>query len=177
VSTGGQNRDTTALLAPDLRLNLPDPASMGRNIEAVQLVSIHHGGNTMVIEAHLSITAARVLLVGIDAAGQRLMTVTWQGTQISVQTSPFLPKEVQPGAMLADIVTLYWPESVVRQVLQAAGATLSVTTSSRVVTLHGRPVLQATYEAGSANPWRGGLRYSNLSWGYDIAVTVLQVTE
>jgi hypothetical protein len=174
---GGNAADTVAILAPDLRLDLPEPAAMGRSIEAVQMVSAHRDGKTMVFEAHLSITPERVLLVGVDPTGQRLMTVTWRGTGITVEKSPFLPKEVQPGAMLADLVALYWPEDVVRQVLAKSGATLTADAAGRQVLLHGKPVLQATYQNGSSDPWKGGLHYRNLAWGYDIDVQTLQVSK
>ncbi|HVJ42883.1 MAG TPA: DUF3261 domain-containing protein [Dongiaceae bacterium] len=181
TSLGGQGsdpaRDTAAYLAPDLRLDLPDPASMGHNVEAVQMVTAHRDGRTIVFEAHLSITAERVLLVGVDATGQRLMTVTWRGSRINVETAPVLPKEVRPGAMLADIVTIYWPEQVVRQALRSSGADLSVTAEGRTVTLRGRPILRADYHGGSAHPWQAGLSYRNLAWGYDIDVVPLQVSE
>jgi len=181
ASTGGQSessRDTAAYLAPDLRLDLPDPAAMGRSIEAVQMVTAHRGNDTVVFEAHLSITPDRVLLVGVDATGQRLMTVTWRGNNISVDRSPMLPKEVRPGAMLADLVALYWPVDVVRQALKASGASLAVDAASRTVSLQGKPVLMATYQRGAADPWNGGgLHYRNLAWGYDIDVVTLQVSK
>ena len=173
----GSAADTAVILAPDLRLDLPQPAAMGRSIEAVQMVSAHRDGKTMVFEAHLSITPERVLLVGVDPTGQRLMTVTWRGTAITVEKSPFLPKEVQPGAMLADLVVLYWPEAVVRQALAASGATLATDAAGRQVFLHGKPIVEATYQKGSSDPWVGGLHYRNLAWGYDIDVETLQVTQ
>src|SRR6185369_10699339 len=138
----GGPADTAALLAPDLRLDLPEPAAMGRSIEVVQMVTAHHGGNTMTFEAHLSITPQQVLLAGVDVTGQRLMTVTWRGRQIEVQAAPALPKDVRPGAVLADLVALYWPEDVVRQALRTSGAELTTDATSRTVTLHGKPVLQ-----------------------------------
>src|SRR5262249_1623881 len=110
--------------------------------------------------------------------GQRLMTVTWQGRDIAVTTSPYLPKEVRPGAMLADLVALYWPEAVVRQALKPSGASLSVDAGTRTVSFQGKPVLVATYQAGAADPWSGGgLHYRNLAWDYEIDVTTLQVSK
>jgi hypothetical protein len=181
-SMGGQagdpGRDTVALLAPNLRLDLPAPASMGRSIEAVQMVTAHHDGDTVVFEAHLSVTPERALLVGVDATGQRLMTVTWRGSDITVERSPFLPQSVRPGAMLADLVVLYWPADVVRQALASSGANLAVDATSRTISLHGKPVLQATYQGGAADPWSDtGLHYRNLAWGYDIDVATLQVSK
>jgi hypothetical protein len=168
--------ENAVILAPNLRLELPSPGEMGRSLEAVQMVTAHRNGQTIAFEAHLSVTPERVLLVGIDATGQRLMTVTWRDTQIEVVTSPYLPKEVRPGAMLADLVALYWPEDVVRHALASSGASLSVDAVSRVVSLHGKTVLEAKYPGGTAAPWSGGLHYRNLSWGYDIDVETLQVT-
>ena len=174
-SRGGPD-DAAVLLAPDLRLDLPEPAAMGRSLEVVQMVTAHHGGDTITFEAHLSITPQQVLLAGLDVTGQRLMTVTWRGRQIDVEAARTLPKDVRPGAVLADLVVLYWPEDVVRQALRKSGAELAVTPTSRAITLHGKPVLQATYRQSSADPWPGGLHYRNLAWGYDIDVETIQVT-
>ena len=174
-SRGGPS-DTAVLLAPDVRLDLPEPAAMGQSIEAVQMVTAHHDGNDITFEAHLSITPERVLLVGVDVTGQRLMTVTWRGRQIDVQAAPALPKDVRPGAVLADLVVLYWPADVVRQALRTSGAELAADAASRSVSLHGKPILQATYRQGSASPWHGGLHYRNFAWGYDIDVETVQVT-
>jgi hypothetical protein len=175
---GDPGRDTAALLAPNLRLDLPDPASMGRSIEAVQMVTAHHDGDTVVFEAHLSVTPERALLVGVDATGQRLMTVTWRGNDITVERSPFLPQTVRPGAMLADLVVLYWPVDVVRQALKSSGASLTVDTASRIISQHGKPVLEARYQGGATDPWGdASLHYRNLAWGYDIDVVTLQVSK
>src|SRR5262249_36683162 len=138
-SRGGPG-DTAVLLAPDLRLDLPEPAAMGRPIEAVQMVTAHHDGNNITFEAHLSITPQQVLLVGADVTRQRLMTVTWHGRQIEVQAAPSLPKDVRPGAILADLVVLYWPEDAVRQALRKSGAELAVDATRRTVSLRGTPV-------------------------------------
>jgi len=171
-------RDTTALLAPGLPLALPRPADMGSSIEAVQMITAHHDGQEFAFEAHLSITSQRVLLAGVDPMGQRVMTVTWQDNDIKVDASPFLPKEVRPGAMLADIVALYWPEAVVRRALAPAGGTLAATPDTRAVfDSKGREVLRAEYQSGSDHPWSGGLHYRNLAWGYDIDVETLQVSQ
>ncbi|MDY0885220.1 DUF3261 domain-containing protein [Dongia soli] len=169
--------DTSAFLAPHLRLDLPRPMEMGRSVEAVQMLTAHHQGKTYVFEAHLSITPDRVLLVGIDGMGQRIMTVTWRDNSVTMESSPQLPKEFQPGAMLADIAVLYWPESVMRKTLAAAGADLVVDDKSRSVSANGKEVLHAEYQSGSSQPWSGGLHYSNLAWGYDIDVVTVQVQQ
>ncbi|TXH37791.1 MAG: DUF3261 domain-containing protein [Rhodospirillaceae bacterium] len=176
-STTASRDDTSAFLAPHLRLDLPRPAEMGRSIEAVQMLTAHHDGKTYAFEAHLSITPERVLLVGVDGMGQRIMTVTWRDSSVTVESSPHLPKEFQPGAMLADIAVLYWPETLMRKTLAAAGATLTVDEKSRSVTADGKEILHADYRSGSAQPWTGGLQYRNLAWGYDIDVETIQVQQ
>ncbi len=177
ASSAGQ-QETSAVLAPNLRLTLPRPADMGKSIEAVQMITARHDGRDFTFEAHLSITPERVLLVGLDPMGQRVMTVTWRESGITVDASPFLPKEVRPGSMLADIVVLYWPEEAVRRSLADAGARLAVTDKSRDVTAaDGQEVLHADYASGTANPWSGGLRYRNAAWKYDIQVETLQVSQ
>jgi hypothetical protein len=177
-ATAPAEHETALVLAPNLRLDPPRPADMGQTIEVVQMITAHHDGRDFSFEAHLSITPQRVLLAGVDPMGQRVMTVTWQESGIRVDASPFLPKDVRPGSMLADIVVLYWPEEAVRRALAPAGATLRVTESSRdIIAANGKEVLHADYQSGSANPWSGGLRYRNAAWNYDIDVETLQVSQ
>jgi hypothetical protein len=176
-STTASQQDTSAFLAPGLRLALPRPGELGRSIEAVQMLTAHHQGRTYVFEAHLSITPERVLLVGVDGMGQRIMTITWRDQSITVDASPHLPKEFRPGAMLADIAVLYWPEAVIRRSLADAGASLKVDAESRSVSAEGQEILHADYQKGSDAPWAGGLHYRNSAWGYDITVETIQVQQ
>ncbi|WP_448207154.1 DUF3261 domain-containing protein [Azospirillum sp. sgz302134] len=158
------------MIGPRQRLALPRPADLGRSVEAAQLITARRGGDTFVFEGHVSVTPERFMLVGLDTLGRRAMTVTWTDAGVEVETAPWLPEGVRPGAMLADLVVLYWPEAVVRQALAPAVADLVADATSRTVRADGKDLLRAAYGWPAGGPWTGTLRYTNLAWGYDIEV-------
>ncbi len=159
------------VLARDVVLTLPAPAALGRTVEAAQMVTVRHGGEVFAFQGQISVTPDRFLLVGIDLAGRRALTVAWDGRSVGAETAPWLPDSVHPGAMLADLVVLYWPEAAVRAGLPP-GARLDATPTGRTVTVNGRPVLQAEL---AGDPWNGRSRYRNLAWGYEIDVESVEL--
>ncbi|WP_372395056.1 DUF3261 domain-containing protein [Azospirillum sp. HJ39] len=167
------------MLGPDLRLALPRPADLGRNVEAAQLISGRHGDRTFAFEGHISVTPEKMTLVGLDTLGRRAMTVTWTDAGVDVDAAPWLPPEVRPGAMLADLVVLYWPEAVVRRSLAPIGGELAQEPHARTIRLGGKEALHAEYgwnAAGpSPGPWTGTMRYTNSAWGYEIEVQSQEV--
>jgi len=162
--------------APGRTLPLPHPADLGRTVEAVQMLSARYDNQTFVFEGRLSITPERLLLVGIDGMGRRAMTVTWNGRSLAVESAPWLPANVHPGSMLADIVVLYWPEVAVRKALASAGCELQATAKSRKVRCGNDTVLSAKYDWPAGAKWDGTLRYSNLAWGYEIEAQSKEMT-
>lgn len=158
------------MIGPTQRLALPRPADLGRSVEAAQLITARRGGDTFVFEGHVSVTPERFTLVGLDTLGRRAMTVTWTDAGVEVETAPWLPDGVRPGAMLADLVVLYWPDAVVRKALAPAGAELAADATSRTVRADGQDLLRARYGWTVGGPWTGTLTYANLAWGYEIEV-------
>jgi hypothetical protein len=165
-----RDRDHATLFAPTRSLVLPQPADLGRNVQAMQLITVQRDGDTYVFEGQISITPERFLLVGTDAMGRRAMTVTWTDTGVTTETAPWMPSALRPDSMLADIVMLYWPEDVVRRAIAPAGAELVTDAMSRSVRIDGRDVLHAEYDGAGASPWTGSLHYANHGWGYEITV-------
>lgn len=157
------------MIAPQQMLTLPHPADLGRNVQAVQLITFRRDDQVMVFEGHLSITPERLLLVGIDSLGRRAMTLTWTEAGLATEVAPWLPSAVRPGSMLADIVLLYWPAAAARAALPSGG-TLIDSARRRQVQVDGKPVLDIDYGFDIAGPWKGRLRYKHFSWGYEIEV-------
>ncbi len=173
MPAGGDPR--APLLGPQQRLALPRPADLGRRVEAAQLITARRDGETFVFEGRVSVTPERFVLAGLDTLGRRAMTITWTDSGVEVETAPWLPEGVRPGAMLADLVVLYWPEAAVRKALAPAGAELVADATSRTVRAGGRDLLRATYGWTAGGPWTGTLRYANLAWGYEIEVQSQEV--
>ena len=94
------------------------PHDLGREFEAVQLVTVSRDDKVFVAEVRLSVKADRLMLVAQDTLGQRLMTIVWTDTGITDERSPNLPALVSPKGMLADLVAIGASEAAVRRALQ-----------------------------------------------------------
>lgn len=165
-------------VAPDLDLVMPAPASLGRPVEAAQLVTARYGGQSFVFESRIKATSRDFRFVGVDSFGRRAMTITWNDTGIHSEIAPWLPPQIRPDNILADMVMLYWPEAVVRNGLAAAGGQLLSGPDQRSVSVAGREVIRADYHpAHDDDPWTGSLTYRNLAWGYELEVQSAETKE
>ncbi|OIR10090.1 hypothetical protein GALL_80180 [mine drainage metagenome] len=155
-------------VAPDLTLTLPPPASLGRSLEATQLVTAHYGDQTYLFEGHFRADRRHLLLEGLDSMGRKAMTIDWSPEGIHADTAPWLPRQLRPENMLADMVMLYWPPQTVRAALAASGGRLRVEKHRRVISDAKGPVIEARYSGD--DPWNGRLVYRNLAWGYRLEI-------
>jgi hypothetical protein len=159
------------VIAPDLTLTLPDPDTLGRSMEATQLVTAHYDHQDFAFEAHISATPELFLLVGLDLVGRKIFTVQWTKDGVVYEKAPWVPSQLRPENILGDIMLLYWPDAVVRQALAASSGKLTVSANSRTITHGGKKVWDATYHPTVKNdPWSGPLHYRNLVWGYEFDV-------
>ena len=165
-------------IAPDLTLLLPRPGDLGQSIEVTQLVTARYGAQTYAFEGHVSATPERFLMVGLDSLGRRTMTITWSDASITYETAPWLPAQLKPENVLADMVLLYWPLSSVQQALAQSGGAVIAAPGRRTIVKDGEPVIQIEYEpAGAASPWSGRLRYRNLAFQYELEVQSVRSTQ
>jgi hypothetical protein len=118
-------------VAPGVVFSLPGPATLGRSVEARQLVTVHHGDETFVFETSISVMPARLLVVGTDTLGRRAMTIEWTGDELKVDTAPWVPPELRARNVLADIMLVHWPEDAVRAGLDS-GAAMRVAGAARI---------------------------------------------
>ncbi|MDY0873334.1 DUF3261 domain-containing protein [Dongia rigui] len=169
VATG--QSDNQPLFAPGRVLNLPAPGDLGHRAEWLQQITVHHGADVFAFEGRISVTPERFQLVGLDGLGRRAMTVVWEKSGLVTATrADWLPPQVKPGAMLADIVLLYWPRDVLRQALKSSGATLQEIGRTRIVSIGTEEVLHID-DLGN-----GRVTYRNNAWGYLIDVQTVEVT-
>jgi len=155
-------------ISPSLFLTLPKPATLGRSLEASQLITAHYGDQTFVFEGHVSATPDRLLLLGLDGMGRKALTVSWDEGGIHAETAPWLPQQLRPENMLADIVMIYWPADQVNAALAASGGHVTVSGHSRSISDAKGEVIHADFSGD--DPWNGSLQYRNLAWGYGLDV-------
>ena len=160
----------SAVPSPSAFLSHLRPADLGRQFEAVQLVTVTHDAKSLVIEVRLSARADRLMLVAQDMLGQRLTTVSWTDAGVVAERSPNLPPFVSPTGLLADLVAICWPEETVRRALEKVGANLRVEGNQRAIFLGSKETLRATLGWQPQAPWTGRSSYRNVRAGYSVDI-------
>jgi hypothetical protein len=157
-------------IAPGIVLSLPSPAALQREVEAQQLVTAHYGDSTFVFEARISVTPSRMLVVATDTLGRRAMTMTWTGAVLRSELAPWVPAELRPQNVLADIVLQHWPIGAVRAALGPPAMLQTPHRSERLVTLDGRAMIRLRRLTGAPDSWSGHWTYHHLAWGYSLDI-------
>jgi len=163
--------DNQPVFAPGRALALPEPGDLGRSVDWLQQITVHHGTDVFAFEGRVRVTPEQFQLVGLDSLGRRAMTVIWDKSgRVTATRADWLPPQVRPGSMLADIILLYWPRDVVRHALEPAGATLLDVGQTRTVRIGADEILHIDDKGG------GRVIYRNNAWGYTIEVQTVEVT-
>ncbi len=158
-------------IAPDLTLTMPDPADLGRSVEVTQLVTAHYDRQNFTFEGHINATPERFLLVGLDLMGRKIITIDWTKDKITYEKASWVPPQLRPENILADMVLLYWPAASVRHALAASFGKLVTDSNSRTIMINNKKVWHADYQpAFKGDPWSGRLHYRNLAWNYEFDV-------
>lgn len=158
-------------IAPNLTLAMPRPGDLGRSFEVVQLVTARYGDQTYVFEGHLSATPERFLMIGLDTTGRRALTITWTDAGITYEAAPWVPAQLHPENILADMVLLYFPDAVIGRALAASGGTVATTPTRRSIVADGKEIVIADYQPTvPGEPWSGRQHYRNLAWSYDLDI-------
>lgn len=153
-------------LTPQVSLRLPDPALLGEAIEATQLVTASHGGDSFTFEGRLSVTPAGLILVTTDGMGRRAMTIRFSNGALEVDKASWLPATLPPPAnMLADIMLMYWPVEVLRA--HVDGASVEADGPWRHLRRDGAVMVEISRDA---DPWNGSVILHNRVWDYRIQV-------
>lgn len=148
-------------VAPGVTLVLPSPAELGHSIDAVQMVTARHGGQSWVFEGRLSVRPDELRLVCLDGMGRRALTVIWSGGRLEVERAPWVPDDLRAENILADIMLMYWPEEAVRRAL--SGAALRQDRA-------GRGIGDAIAITWAGDKWNGAAHLRNDAWDYDLDV-------
>ena len=168
----GPPPSTNVRMAPGVVLVLPEPAELGRDVEAAQLVQARYGTQGFAFEAQISVTSERLLLACVDQFGRIALSLRWEQRRLDAQRTPSLPDAIRSENILADIMLMFWPEPSIRRGLAASGATFASGPGWRVVRNGAEDVIRAE---APETPWNGAFRYRNLAWGYTLDVQSVEV--
>jgi hypothetical protein len=110
-------------------------------------------------------------MVGVDSLGRRAMTVNWTEAGVTSETASWLPGQLRPENILADMTLLYWPEATVQESLAASGGRLISGPHRRSVMSGDKEIVRIDYEpAADGSLWSGRLHYQNFAWNYTLDV-------
>lgn len=157
-------------LSPALTFSIPLYEYNGVPMEVSQLVTASYDEKKFVFEAHLSITPERLRMVGLDPFGRKALTIEWSKQGVTYDAAPWVPLQLHPENILADIVLLYWPEKSVREAIIAAHGTFVAKAHSRSIAVNGKEVIHAEYRAPPDDLWSGSAKYQNRAWGYALDI-------
>ncbi len=108
-------------------LPLLPPAAFGAEAAGVQRLTLSRlgtreksggasGSDQLVLDAAVEVDAAQLRVAGV-LLGQRILLLTWDGSQLTEQREPVVPQALGGRAILRDLQLVYWPAAAVRAAL------------------------------------------------------------
>ena len=167
---GPESAGADVEIAPGVPFRLPAPQAFGTTLEAAQWVGAAIPGQPrLAFTNQVAVSPARLLLVGLDPLGRRAMTLRWDGERLAIERADWLPAEIRPANVVADLMLLYAAGDAIR-----AGLPSEVELGEQAMTrsLHrgGAEVVAIAYQDAGARRWQGRARLRNMAYGYDLDV-------
>jgi hypothetical protein len=152
---------------PEARLGLKlAPAALGTSISVQQHLKVERDGRTDDLDVALQVEPDAVDVVGL-AFGQRVLTLHYDGKELSSWRHLMLPSQVRAEDVLEDIQLTLWPADAVAAALPP-GWRVSEQDKVRTLTLGGEPIMRIVY---SGTPrWSGTVVLDNLRYHYKLTI-------
>jgi hypothetical protein len=152
---------------PEARLGLKlAPAALGTSISVQQHLKVERDGRTDDLDVALQVEPDAVDVVGL-AFGQRVLTLHYDGKELTSWRHLMLPSQVRAEDVLEDIQLTLWPADAVAAALPP-GWHVSEQGKVRTLTLAGEPIMRIVY---SGEPrWSGTVVLDNLRYHYKLTI-------
>jgi hypothetical protein len=145
------------------------PSSLGRSIDALQIVRGAHGDQEMAFQCVVEVDAQQLTVIGLSAQGQRLFSLRYDGEKLEAESTALAPTGLDPRRVLADLQLALWPIAALRQSFAGTPWKLGEPApATRRLLRGGRLVAEVHY--GGADPWQGPLWLSNFESGYSLSI-------
>ena len=153
--------------APLARLGLKlAPAALGESISIQQHLTVEKGGRIDELDAAVEIDPAQVQMVGL-AFGQRVLTLNYDGKELSSWRHLMLPKQVRAEDVLEDMQLTLWPAAAIAASLPQ-GWRIEDAGLRRTLYLNDAVVATVSY---SAMPrWSGTVVLDNQRYAYRLTI-------
>lgn len=151
------------VITPPLQLS---PAALGHEISLQQRLTVTHAGRQQQADALLEVDASNLRLVML-VGPKRLLTLSWDGSELRQQRDPALPEALEGEHFVNDIQLAYWPAATIRQRLTAPW-TLQEQAGSRELLHNGKLIVSIRYS--SATPWLGRIEIDRPAQDYRLSI-------
>lgn len=142
------------------------PAALGASISVQQHLRVERSGRSDELDVALEVDPARLELVGL-ALGQRVLSLSYDGKDLSSWRHALLPSQVKAEDVLEDMQLTLWPAAAVRAALPP-GWQVEEQGLRRTLSLNGETIMVVTY---SGTPrWSGKLVLENLRYKYRLTI-------
>lgn len=142
------------------------PADLGAVIALQQHLKVERGGRIDELDAALEVDADRLQLVAL-AFGQRVLTVNYNGKQLTTWRHVMLPAQVRAEDVLEDMQLTLWPAEAINRALPA-GWRIEDRGLRRTLRVGDTDVVVINY---SAMPrWSGTVTLENLRYHYRLTI-------
>lgn len=157
---------STGAVAP-ARLGLKlAPAALGATISVQQHLTVERNGRTDELDAALEVDAQRLDLVGL-AFGQRVLSLRYDGAELTSWRHAMLPAQVRAEDVLEDMQLTLWPAAAIARALPA-GWRIEDKDLRRTLYLDERAV--ATVQYSAATRWSGTVVLENIRYKYRLTI-------
>jgi hypothetical protein len=152
---------------PVARLGLKlAPAALGTSISVQQHLKVERNGRIDDMDVALQVEPDAIDVVGL-AFGQRVLTLHYDGKELTSWRHIMLPSQVRAEDVLEDMQLTLWPADAIAAALPA-GWRVAEQGSKRTLYLADEPVMEIVY---SGNPrWSGTVVLENLRYHYKLTI-------
>jgi hypothetical protein len=156
-----------ATAPPQARLGLKlPPAALGESISVQQHLKVERAGRVDDLDVALQVEPDAIDVVGL-AFGQRVLTMRYDGKELTSWRHFMLPAQVRPDDILEDMQLTLWPAEAIAAALPV-GWRVADAGDTRTVYLADEPIMRIAY-SGSLR-WSGTVVLENLRYRYKLTI-------
>lgn len=145
------------------------PSSLGRSVDALQVVHGAHGGQELSFQCVVAVEPQQLTMVGLSAQGQRVFSLRYDGATLETESTVLAPPGLDPRRVLLDLQLALWPLAVLQQSFAGTPWELGEPApATRRLRREGRLVAEVHY--AGADPWQGRVWLSNFESGYSLSI-------
>ena len=152
---------------PPVRLGLKlAPAALGQSVSVQQHLKVERKGRIDELDAAIEIDAEQVQMVGL-AFGQRVLTVNYDGKELTSWRHMMLPKQVRPEDVLEDLQLTLWPAQAIERSLPPGWR---IVDAGLQRTLYLNDVIVSSITYTGMPRWSGTVILNNLRYDYRLTI-------